>query len=194
MLKRVNIDRVGIRSEFLDRGTIAQGAAETGAIESYMNGRLARNVLMSSAAAFKGTFVCGESNGGFTKDTQWLVWDFESDCTLGDALEGKIGTFPGDVEEIVLGKQLDNADVGKRDMLVVQTIMKRVRTDRRCECDAVSSSCACSVLVYLHPTADVVKLSLRSQACVFCTPIRHSVHAAASEVGQQSTWHGNCAS
>lgn len=116
-----------MRGDFLNRGTIAQGAAETGAIESYMNGRLARNILMGSAAGYKGAFICDESNGGFTKDTQWLVWDFESDCTLGDALEGKIGTFPGDVEEIVLGKQLSNADVGKRDMLVVQTIMKRVR-------------------------------------------------------------------
>ena len=107
-----------------------------------MNGRLARNILMSSAAGYKGTFVCDESNGGFTKDTQWLVWDFESDCTLGDALEGKIGVFPGDVEEIVLGKTLDNTDMGKRDMLVVQTIMKRVRTEHRFECVAKSAACA----------------------------------------------------
>jgi hypothetical protein len=126
VLKRVNIDRLGVRTEFLSRGTIAQGAAETGAIESYMNGRLARNLLMGSAAGYRGTFICDESNGGFTKDTQWLVWDYESDCTIADALEGKIGTFPGDVEEIVLGRQLDNIETGKRDMLVIQAIMKRV--------------------------------------------------------------------
>jgi hypothetical protein len=127
VLKRVNIDRVGLRADFLRRGTIAQGAAETGAIETYMNGRLSRNLLMGSAAGYRGSFVCEESVGGFTKDTQWLVWDYESDCTLGDALDGVIGTFPGDVEEIVLGRQVSNAEMGKRDVMVIRLIMTRVR-------------------------------------------------------------------
>lgn len=126
VLKRVNIDRIGLRKDFLKRGTIAKGAAESGAVEAYANGKLARNLFMSSAAGYKGAFVCDESVGGFTRDTQWLVWDYESDCTLGDALDGVIGTFPGDVEEIVLGRALNNANIGKRDVAVIRQIMKRV--------------------------------------------------------------------
>lgn len=132
VLKRVNIDRVGQRKDFLKRGTIAKGAAESGAVESYVNGKLARNVLMRSAAGYKGAFICDESIGGFTRDTQWLVWDYESDCTLGDALDGVIGTFPGDVEEIVLGRALNNANIGKRDVAVIRQIMNRVRNMRFC--------------------------------------------------------------
>lgn len=128
VLKRVNIDRLGLRKDFLRRGTIAKGAAESGAVEAYVNGKLARNVFMKSAAGYKGAFVCDESVGGFTRDTQWLVWDYESDCTLGDALDGVIGTFPGDVEEIVLGRTLNNANIGKRDVAVIRQVMKRVRT------------------------------------------------------------------
>jgi hypothetical protein len=36
VLKRVNIDRAGVRQDFLRMGTMAKGAAETGAVESYM--------------------------------------------------------------------------------------------------------------------------------------------------------------
>ncbi len=35
-----------------------------------------------------------ETDGAFQKGTQWLVWKFESDATLGDALDGKLGPFP----------------------------------------------------------------------------------------------------
>ncbi len=31
------------------------------------------------------------SEGGFTRGTQWLVWKFESDSTLGDALQARGG-------------------------------------------------------------------------------------------------------
>jgi hypothetical protein len=95
VLKRVNIDRVGERPDFLRRGTIAQGASESGAIERYMNAKLWRNPFVTSTAGYKGAFVCTESDGGFTKGTQWLAWDFESDCTLGEALDGGLGSFPG---------------------------------------------------------------------------------------------------
>jgi hypothetical protein len=127
VLKRVNIDRVGLRQDFLKRGTIAKGAAESGAVEQYMNGKLARNLLVRSVAGYRGAFVCDESTGGFTRDTQWLVWDYESDCTLGDALDGVIGSFPGDVEDIMLGRQMINSNVGKRDVAVIRRIMKLVR-------------------------------------------------------------------
>ena len=36
VLKRTNLDRAGVRSDFLQAGTMAKGAAETGAVESYM--------------------------------------------------------------------------------------------------------------------------------------------------------------
>ena len=31
--------------------------------------------------------MADESDGGFTKGTQWLVWRFESDSTLADAVQ-----------------------------------------------------------------------------------------------------------
>lgn len=35
-----------------------------------------------------------ENDGPFGKGTQWLVWKFESDATLGNALDGQLGSFP----------------------------------------------------------------------------------------------------
>jgi hypothetical protein len=32
--------------------------------------------------------------GGITSGSQWLVWRFESDSTLGDACNGELGPFP----------------------------------------------------------------------------------------------------
>lgn len=34
------------------------------------------------------------AQGGITSGSQWLVWKFESDSTLGDACEGALGPFP----------------------------------------------------------------------------------------------------
>lgn len=127
VLKRVNIDRTGTRTEFLKRGTIARGAQESGLVECYMNGKISRNLLVRGSAGYKGAFTCTRSDGGFTKDTQWLVWNYESDTTLGDALDGKIGTFPGDVEDIMLGREMSSANMGKRDVAIVRKIMKLVR-------------------------------------------------------------------
>lgn len=44
------------------------------------------------------------SGRGFTASTQWLVWDFESDSTLGDALAGELGPFPGCLAGIMIGE------------------------------------------------------------------------------------------
>lgn len=41
------------------------------------------------------------SEGAFTKGSQWLVWKFESDATLGDALDGRLGPFPACLEEFM---------------------------------------------------------------------------------------------
>ena len=127
VLKRVNIDRLGTRTDFLKRGTIAQGASESGAVEAYMNGKIWRNPCARSSAGYRGAFTCTESDGGFTKGTQWLAWDYESDCTLGDALDGTIGTFPETLEEIILGREMRGANVGKREVAVIRKICKAVR-------------------------------------------------------------------
>lgn len=34
-----------------------------------------------------GEFVADKTDGGFIKGTQWLVWKFESDSTLSDAVQ-----------------------------------------------------------------------------------------------------------
>ena len=65
-----------------------QGAGETGQAEAYFNSRIMRNPrVKSSIARYMGEFVADESDGGFVKGTQWLVWKFESDSTLSDAMQ-----------------------------------------------------------------------------------------------------------
>ena len=64
-----------------------QGAGETGVAEAYMCSRIMRDPLVrQSVAEYQGEFIADASDGGFTKGTQWLVWKFESDSTLADAL------------------------------------------------------------------------------------------------------------
>ncbi len=58
------------------------------------------------------------SEGAFTSGSQWLVWKFESDATLGDALDGRLGEFPASLEEYVLGKVSSTMATDKRDTLV----------------------------------------------------------------------------
>ena len=66
---------------------MAQGAGETGVAEAYMCSRIMRDPLVRQCVAeYQGEFIADASAGGFTKGTQWLVWKFESDSTLGDAL------------------------------------------------------------------------------------------------------------
>jgi hypothetical protein len=50
-----------------------------------------------------GEYVASETGGGFIRGAEWMVWDFESDSTLYDAIEGALGKFPADVSEIFLG-------------------------------------------------------------------------------------------
>ena len=84
VLKRVG-ERVGstsVRADFLSSGTLAKGVAETGVVEIYMNRKIARMPQASGIAAkFKGEFVVSDIDGPFTRGSQWLVWDFESDAT-----------------------------------------------------------------------------------------------------------------
>jgi hypothetical protein len=46
------------------------------------------------------------------------VWKFESDATLGDALDGRLGEFPACLEEFMLGKVNPNLSAEKRDAQV----------------------------------------------------------------------------
>ena len=106
VLKRVNADNAGsARAGFLNSGTIARGAAESGLAEAYFCARVSRDPLASRvAASYLGQFVPSRSGRGFTPGTQWLVWKFESDSTLGDALSGLLGPFPGCLAGIMLGE------------------------------------------------------------------------------------------
>lgn len=106
VLKRVNNDNAGnARASFLNSGTIARGAAESGLAEAYFCARISRDPLASRvAASYLGQFVPRTSGRGFTPGTQWLVWKFESDSTLGDALSGLLGPFPSCLAEIMLGE------------------------------------------------------------------------------------------
>ena len=53
-----------------------------------MNSRIMRDAIVrQSIAAYLGTFRADASGGGFTRGTQWLMWRFESDSTLADALQ-----------------------------------------------------------------------------------------------------------
>ena len=50
-----------------------------------------------------------------SKGTQWLVWKFESDSTLSDALDGLLGPFPDALEELLLGEVKENKPLDKRE-------------------------------------------------------------------------------
>jgi hypothetical protein len=45
-------------------------------------------------AQYLGFFQASSTAGGITSGSQWLVWRFESDSTLGDACDGALGPFP----------------------------------------------------------------------------------------------------
>eukprot|EP00803_Ostreobium_quekettii_P007304 evm.model.scf_1316.2 EVM.evm.TU.scf_1316.2 scf_1316:5914-9132(+) len=103
VLKKVNMDSNEIRGNFLGGGTMARGAGETGQAEAYMYAKIGRNLLVKPwCANYKGVFFAEQSDGGFIAGSQWLVWDFESDATLSDVVEGPLQNFPACVQEFVL--------------------------------------------------------------------------------------------
>ncbi|EFJ45526.1 hypothetical protein VOLCADRAFT_82302 [Volvox carteri f. nagariensis] len=134
VLKRVNMDRQGVRSDFLKTGTLAKGSAETGMVEAYMCAKIKRNpIAAASCAEYLGYFTSNTAEGAFTKGSQWLVWKFESDATLGDALDGKLGPFPSCLEEFMMaGKKIsENTPQEKRDINVIKGVMRQVLTGLR---------------------------------------------------------------
>lgn len=131
VLKKTNLDRNGIRTNFLKSGTIARGAAESGQVEDYMCTRISLHPrVKSSAAEYLGTFVAEGSAGGFNAGSQWLVWRFESDATLADACDGRLGKFPECLAPIMLGERraeaLEESDPAKRDALTVKAVMAKI--------------------------------------------------------------------
>ena len=131
VLKKTNIDREGVRANFLRSGTIARGAAETGQVEDYVCTRIsAHPTIRSIAAEYLGNFMAGSTAGGITVGTQWLVWRFESDATLGDACSGALGPFPECLAPIMLGNRKSEAlgakDPEKRDSEAIKTVIYRL--------------------------------------------------------------------
>uniref|UniRef100_A0A7S1SQZ8 Protein kinase domain-containing protein n=1 Tax=Tetraselmis chuii TaxID=63592 RepID=A0A7S1SQZ8_9CHLO len=130
VMKKVNIEantKSGIRKNFLRQGTMAQGAAETGKVEEYMCRKMARYPgVRPVVARYMGEYVASETGGGFIRGAEWMVWDFESDSTLYDAIEGALGKFPADVSEIFLGSAAGGYEESKRDALVVRSILKQI--------------------------------------------------------------------
>lgn len=127
VLKRVNAGGE-IRSDFLRTGTMAKGAQETGKVESYMCAKISRKPLVAGyCAEYQGSFTSKESVGAFVKGTQWLVWKFESDSTLGDALDGALGSdFPLCLERFVMGSVNEAAPTDKREVAVIKSISKQI--------------------------------------------------------------------
>lgn len=131
VLKKTNTDNSGVRTNFLKTGTIAQGAAETGRVESYMCTRIAAHPLVKgSAAEYLGRFDAESNRGGFTAGSQWLVWRFESDATLGDAIAGALGPFPESIDDLMLGERragsLREVDTVRRDAAIIKAIMRKM--------------------------------------------------------------------
>lgn len=72
----------------------------------------------ASCAAPRAPGAADAPDGAFTKGSQWLVWKFESDATLGDALDGRLGPFPACLEEYMLGRVRDELPEDKREIMV----------------------------------------------------------------------------
>lgn len=131
VLKKTNLDRAGIRTNFLKAGTLARGAAETGQVEDYMCSRIAAHPRLNEYfSKYLGSFMASGSSGGITAGTQWLVWRFESDITLGDACSGALGPFPACLAPAMLGERraatLGGTDPQKCDAMTLRAIMRKL--------------------------------------------------------------------
>lgn len=79
----------------LSRSPASQGDTAVNVSFPVLLRQVRRNLLARPRAAeYLGEFTADVTDSGFTKGTQWLVWNFESDSTLADALENRLGKFP----------------------------------------------------------------------------------------------------
>jgi hypothetical protein len=76
VVKKVNADTEGVRTDFLKRGTMARGAAETGIAENYLNALMAR-AAPGACASFLGSFFADKTQGLFKRGELFLVWKYE---------------------------------------------------------------------------------------------------------------------
>lgn len=112
-----------MRDNFLNRGTVAIGAAETGAAEAYMCALMRRSFGRSISADYLGSFIADSTARNFYIGQQWLVWKFESDATLGDFIRGK--DCPLNMEEILFGRE-QRGSLEKRSTAVMRNVLKQV--------------------------------------------------------------------
>lgn len=100
IMKRIKRDNLGVRKNFLQAGTMAQGTEETGIAEAFFCQRIKRNPLAAKyCASFLGDFTADDFGRGFDRDSQWLVFKYESEITLADTIEGRIGAYPECLED-----------------------------------------------------------------------------------------------
>ncbi|RMZ53509.1 hypothetical protein APUTEX25_003331, partial [Auxenochlorella protothecoides] len=128
VLKKANLDNSGIRTNFLKAGTMARGAGETGQVESYMNLRISRHPTVARRVArYLGQFEVAGASGAFTRGTQWLVWRFESDATLADAMAGLLdGGMEASLGRIMLGPRSDSMPDQKRHLALTKAVMRKL--------------------------------------------------------------------
>ncbi|KAL6774629.1 STL1 [Auxenochlorella protothecoides x Auxenochlorella symbiontica] len=128
VLKKANLDNSGIRTNFLKAGTMARGAGETGQVESYMNLRISRHPTVARRVArYLGQFEVAGASGAFTRGTQWLVWRFESDATLADAMAGLLdGGMETSLGRIMLGPRSDSMPDQKRHLALTKAVMRKL--------------------------------------------------------------------
>jgi len=132
--KRVVVKKVmrdgsyNIRRDLLKTGTLARGTVETGIVESYMCRKCMRFPLVRPMCArYMGEHVADSADGGgFVSGAEWMVWQFESDSTLKDALDGTLGKFPGSIADLFVSGDIERYEAEDLDAMVVKNLMKQM--------------------------------------------------------------------
>lgn len=101
------------------------GAEESGDFEEWFNYRVSR-AASDTSAEFLGTFIADKTSLEFVKGGKWLVWKFEGDRTLADAMKNR--RFPLNLESVMFGKVLQGFDSIRRDALIIKQIMRQIIT------------------------------------------------------------------
>lgn len=126
VLKRVHTEADIVKFASYDYEKTVKRAGDSGQVESHMNSKILRNPLArSKAAEYLGEFTTEVVEKGFTSWSQWLVWNFESDSTLADTLEGRLGKFPECLYNIILRGRNYHSNT-EQDADVVREIMRQI--------------------------------------------------------------------
>ena len=104
---------------------VVKKAYEYGEAEAWMNERLER-VCPNRIATFIDAFDGPMERKGIAPPL-WLVWNFEGEGTLADAIKKK--NFPENLEEKVFGEPLDKSlTSSRRHALVIRVLLKEILT------------------------------------------------------------------